>query len=234
MRTVPTLLATLLFAAGLTSVDADESLFEDESLTVTVSAQHLGGSFDKVKAQPLHSDSNILRAELEADNPEQIAPGLDVTYSWNWDDVFFAVSGIAVVGLETPSTSVLSEVYYSNTSYLPEQKFTLSQVLSGALVEFGWRSTATEWIYIATGGSAGTTYGDPVFHFGFGIGPYLHTIFTDQKELAGTEVGWTASFRYQHLLWEGLGLEIVTRGFVTDGMNRGTMTVGAGLLYKVF
>lgn len=233
MRAIPSLLAMLL-VVGLASVKADDSLFEDESLTITVSAQYLGGQFDQVKAEPLHSDPNILRAELEADNPGQVAPGLDVTYSWNWDDVFFAVSGVGVVGLNTLSTSVLSEVYYGNTNYQPETKFSLSQVLYGALLEFGWRSTATEWIYIATGGSAGTTYGDPLFHFGFGIGPYVHTIISDQKELAGTQVGWTGSFRYQHLLWEGLGLELVARGFLTDGMNRSTMSFGAGLLYKVF
>jgi len=216
------------------SLWADQEEFEDESLTITLAGNWFSGTFDKVKTTVATPDPTALRYETEADNPTQFAPSLDVTYSWNWDDVFVGISANGTVGLRQEGSSVLATVYKSSTSRSKPQPFTIEQYLYGALFELGWRSAATDWVYIGTNVHAKTTYGDPTFHFGFGVGPYVHTVVSDQKTLAGTQLGWMGSFRWQWIVVEGWGLDFASRIHLIDGMNRITGTVGAGVFYKVF
>ena len=232
-KNISALYIIILITFSISSIYANDKLFEGFSVTGSLTCSYANNVFEYIPTTRLGSEPNV-KFEIATGQFGSIAPGAEISAAYNWNDRFVGISGFGMMAPRYNDTFQLHKAYKNASSQTGEYPFTLEQYFFGGIVEAGFCSTASHWVFISTGGDAGTTYGDPKFHASLGAGPYWRIIKTDIDELEGTTTGWILSMRYQYLLFKGLGLEATTRAFFEKPYwDRATLTVGLGAFYKI-
>jgi len=232
-KNLPAVLAFLITAFFVPSLYANDKLFEGFSVTGSLTCSYANNVFEYIPATRLGDEPNV-KFEIYTDQFATISPGAEVSFAYNWNDRFVGISGFGMISPRYDGTFQLHKVYKNGSTQSGAYPFFLEQYFFGGIFEAGFCSTAANWVFISTGGDAGTTYDDPKFHASLGAGPYWRIIKTDISEIDGTSMGWLFSIRYQYLLFKGLGLEATTRAFFEKPYwDRATLAVGLGVFYKI-
>ena len=233
MKHLSWILTTAIILISIPSLLQADDEFEGFSATVSATGNYCISSFGYI---PVESTTPGVEKELYLDSVTNYPLGLDVTGSYNWNDKFI---GISVFGLPPLKGYGTYETHLSYSSGSSSQgnplPYYIEQYLVGAIFELGWCRTAQHWIYVRTGGDAGTTYGDAKFHAGIGFGPYYRKITSDLPIISGADKGWVGSMRFQYLLFWGLGIDCNLHAFFQKPYyDRMVLSAGLGVFYKVF
>ena len=227
------LFALLLFVSLPVCLHAERDYFEGFSLTVSLTQNYYLNKFKDVPIEKPYYTYPVPGTDytLVSDPIKYYDPGLEVSMAYNWRSIFMGLSGFGFQpkrenGEYTIDGYSSNSGQHSSSSPVP---FYIDQYTVGALVELGTCSFSQDWVYSGTNTYAKTTYGNPTFHMALGIGRYYKSVKSDVPEYDGTSQGWIYSARFQYLIVWGLGLEISAKMF---GYN--TMTLGAGIFYKIF
>jgi len=232
-KNIPAFLVFLLGTVGIPSIYANDKLFEGFSVTGSLTCSYANNVFEYIPTTRLGNEPNV-NFEIHTDQFASISPGAEVSLAYNWKDRYVEISTFGMLSPKYEGTFQLNKAYKNNSSQTGAYPFSLEQYFFGGIFEAGFCSTASSWVYISTGGNAGTTYGEPRFHASIGIGPYWRIIKTDISEIDGTTTGCVLSTRYQYLIYKGLGIEATTRAFFEKPFfNRATLAAGLGAFYKI-
>ena len=222
-----TLITLLLLTIAPVFLHAENTEFEEFSLTASMKANLWMNSLGDIPVQKGVSSAGYIQTDLTY----SFATAVELTGAYNWQTVFL---GLSLLGTPPMRAEGDYKIVRSMSGQSASRSFYMDQYTVGALLEFGMCRSSQDWVFASTGAYAKTTYGDADHHTAIGFGPYYRSVESNLKQLESKDFGWIASFRYQYLLFWDIGIEADARIFVQEPyFDNAVYSFELGVFYKI-